>query len=157
MCLDRFMCYITGKDVHTGKINPARKCSDKGLIIESKTLRIPYEMYFASHSKTWNNGGTCFIRETNDPAKYSFARAYLISKTQFEHVKKLEGPKYTRLIELEPIKNIEAFSFTCENEYEPAMPDKEYLDIVRKGLREAGLSDKKAKQYLYCKTLNCGR
>ena len=154
---ERFLCYITGKENKRYGVKAGEKCKDQSPIVLKTTLRIPYEMYFGNRSSSWDNGGVCFIKPTKatDSKKYSFATAYLITKEQYEHVWKREGKSsnwYGKEIELNPIRGIPTKTFTSEDVHEYNAPCKRYIDVVRAGLIEWGLSYKQATQYLYVKT-----
>ena len=159
LCEERFKCYITGKANKKLSVPAGEKCKDQTPIVFSTTLRIPYEMYFGNSSRTWKGGGVCFIKPTKatDSKKYSFARAYLITKEQYEHVWKREckSPNwYGNEIDLNSIAGIPAKTFTSDYVHSFNMPCEEYLNVVRKGLIEWGLTYKQASQYLYVKTNN---
>ena len=155
LCLERFMCYITGNASEKYGIKTGDRCNDQSPIVAIKHIKIPYEMYFGNSSPSWEDGGVAFIKETNDPSKYSFATAYLISKEQFLHVWKREGiydDWYGNDIDLDPIDDIPAKTFTSRYIHTYNAPCENYLRVVRDGLHEWGLTYKKANQYLYYKT-----
>lgn len=55
LCLDRFMCYLTGKgnkDLNV-KENTDRMFFDQSIPKGFKNVEIPYELYFAKESKNW--------------------------------------------------------------------------------------------------------
>lgn len=157
MCEDRFKCYLTGKPNKRLGIKAGKKCKDQSPIVGKTSFRIPYEMYFGNSSSTWDGGGVCFLnpKRISDTKKFTFATAYLISEEQYEHVRKCEGKSpewYGKEIELDPMSGIPAKTFTSEKVHKFNMPSKRYLDVVRAGLIEWGLTYKQAVQYLYCKT-----
>ena len=158
MCKERFMCYLTGKGSRKFNIEPGEKCKDQSPIVATKHIKIPYEMYFGNSSSRWDNGGVSFIKKTNDPKKYSFATAYLITEKQYQHVWYREdhnkSPNWygNEINDLEPIDGIPAKTFTSLNERPYNEPCQRYLDVIRTGLMEWGLTYKKAMQYLFCKT-----
>lgn len=155
LCKERFMCYITGKANDKYGVEAGEKCKDQSPIMAVKHIKIPYEMYFGNSSGSWENGGVCFIKNTKDPNKWSFATAYLISETQYNHAWKREGKSsnwYGNEIELGPIDGIPAKTFTSNYEHSFNKPCQRYLNVVKDGLIEWGLSNQKAYQYLFCKT-----
>lgn len=155
MCKERFMCYITGDSCQKYFLKKGEPCEDQSPVIGVMSIKIPYEMYFGNQSKTWNNRGVAFIRPTKDKNKYSFARAYLITKQQYEHIWKREGKTpnwYGEEIILDMPGDIPFKTFTSKVEHQYNAPSGIYIEVVRKGLMEWGLSYLKANQYLFCKT-----
>ena len=157
MCKERFMCYITGKGNDKYNIIPGDKCKDQSPIVAVKHIRIPYEMYFGNSSSTWDNGGVSFIKKTNNYKKYSFATAYLITEEQYQHVWNRESPTKSpnwygnEIDDLEMIDGIPAKTFTSKEERPYNKPCQRYINVIRDGLIEWGLTYKKATQYLFCK------
>lgn len=154
LCLERFMCYITGKANKKYGIGKGEKCKDQTPIFESQVLTIPYEMYFGNHSSTWDNGGVCFLRECKDPNRYAIARAYRITKKQYNHIWKREGKSpswYGKEINLEPIKGTEAKTFTSEYEHKYVKPSDRYISVLKAGLKECKISYRKIMWYLKSK------
>jgi len=151
LCFDRFMCYLTGDGNEKYNIlsNPARRCSDQAKPIKSKIIVIPYELYFARESGTWDRKGVCFI-DDSIPSK-TIGRAYLITKEQYEHVWFFEGKTnwYPKQIELGKIDGIRAVTFTSNSRNLPERkPSLLYFQVVKDGLVECGLSEDDADLYL---------
>ena len=151
LCLNRFMCYLTGdgNDKYNIQANSKRKCNDQTPPIDSRIIEIPFELYFARESRTWKEMGVCFI----DPNKKSktVGRAYLITEKQYEHIWCWEGKNnwYPIQIELGEIDGVKAVTFTAASRN---IPDKKpcdlYYQVVRDGLIECGLSCEEADYYL---------
>lgn len=165
LCEERFWCYITGEANEKLGIKEGPRCRDQNAYVTKLPIRIPYEMYFGNKSRTWDDGGVCFLNPTKvkDSKKYTFAMAYLISEEQYRHVWEREGKSrqwYGKEIELDPIiaaiMTFPVKTFTSEMVHDYNPPCKRYLAVVKKGLLEWGLSNKQATRYLYCKT-NKGR
>ena len=157
LCKERFMCYITGKENKKYGIAKGDACKNQSPIVAEFNYKIPYEMYFGNSSGSWDGGGVCFIKPTQekDEKKWSFATAYLITKEQYEHVWKREGKSmnwYGNEISLEPIIGLPTKTFTSEVIHSYNKPCERYLKVVKNGLIEWGLPYKVATQYLFCKT-----
>ena len=161
MCEERFWCYITGEANKKLGIKEGQRCKDQSAYVAKIQIRIPYEMYFGNSSSSWDDGGVCFLNPTKvkDSKKYSFATAYLVSEDQYRHIWYREGKSrewYGKEIELDPlIATIAPFptkTFTSEIIHEYNQPCKRYLNVVKKGLIEWGLTNKQATRYLFCKT-----
>ena len=144
LCYERFLKYIN-------------KCSDTSEPRASKVLAIHYQLYFGNSSSKWNGGGVCFIKKSLDDITKTHARAYLITKEQYEEVRDQEGRSdewYGHEIELDPIDDIPARTFTSKTVRPLNKPSREYLDVVRKGLLECGLTLQEANRYLRKKAKN---
>ena len=139
LCYERFMRYIN-------------KCTDKTPPRDERTLTIPYEMYFAQESSQWNDGGVCFIKLNKDPSVKTYAKAYLITREQYNQIHKAEGLTMEWYgnddIELPDIDGIPCKTFTSGFEQEYNKPDPEYIGYVMAGLMDWGLSKEAAKEYL---------
>lgn len=88
---ERFRCYIQG-----GKPKGATKeyvgCTNRVFPSEKLVLKIPYELYFAKNSSTWN-GGVAFIKSEVNDACCTYVKAYLITPEQFVQVYRQENSK----------------------------------------------------------------
>jgi len=158
---ERFLYYIKGGQP-AGATKKYSGCSDKSLPIEKEEIYICSELYFAKKSKTWNNGGVCFIKTNFDPQIQTLGRMYLITKQQFIDVIRQEtatekeisidfegavsegsmifnyGSWYGNLIYLGTQKNFPIFTFTNQiNIIEPNKPSQNYLKTIIKGIQEA--------------------
>ncbi len=79
----RFMAYINGSD---GSIWPkARGCRDKTPPLRDITGKIPGSIYFAEHSKSWENGGVAFYDLTVTDS-ITLVRMYLVTLDQFNDI-----------------------------------------------------------------------
>ena len=156
LCFERFICYITGKENKKYGIKKGEKCVDQTPIIANKVITIPYEMYFGSNSSSWDDGGVSFIKETEDKNKYSIARAYLVTKKQYEHIWKREGMSdewYGRQIELDDIDGIRALTFTSNLIHDYKKPCDRYISVIKDGLKECNISYRKMMWYINSKIL----
>ena len=83
LCRERFMAYINGSD---GSNWPkARGCRDKTPPLRDITGQIPGSIYFAEHSKSWENGGVAFYDPTVTDS-IAFVRMYLVTIEQFNDI-----------------------------------------------------------------------
>jgi hypothetical protein len=88
MLQERFLLYIKGGNcVFNGKNYTG--CRDKSLPKDSKPIEITYNMYYANRSLSWGAGGVSFL-DLSKPGK-ALGRMYLITKEQFEDVRRQEG------------------------------------------------------------------
>ena len=111
---ERFNIYLTGIDSPRFKLsNPVKTIPDPPL--EYKFIEIPYELYFAKRASRWEDKGVAFI-DPNKPSK-TYAKAYLITKEQFESVMSQEGAWYSNKIVLDDIDGIPAMTFTSHEQF----------------------------------------
>ena len=91
LCYERFMCYLTGEgsEKYGVAARPDCRCNNPNPPQRIEITILPYPLYFARNSSSWQGQGVAFI----DPAKkgISLGRAYLVSKEQYLHVKALLG------------------------------------------------------------------
>lgn len=148
LCLERFMCYLTGKgsDKYHIEPNPGHVCSDQTPPRDSKAVIVPYDMYFAKYSEWWN-GSIAFLDK--DRKGKTYGRAYLISKKQYEHVKQCEGPLYRFEINLDAIDGIPAVTFTNKNRFiDIRRVSSDYRRVIIDGLKEIGIDETEAERYI---------
>jgi len=156
--LDRFMCYIVGgKPKNSTKAE--KGCSDKTPPIKDRPHKINNALYFARHSKKWNNGGSCILSIDNKQNKITLGRKFLITKQQFlDIVSQNNGVENTKIDFDEVIKlgsksinkslsgnilylgdedNYPIFTFTSHfDETEFVKPDILYLATIGSGIKE---------------------
>lgn len=87
---DRFLCYIKG-GCPLGVSKDFAGCSDKSYPQGDTPIILPYELYFAKKSKTWNDKGVAFIKAARDDNAKTYGRKYLITKEQFVEVVRQEN------------------------------------------------------------------
>lgn len=177
MLEERFLCYIEG-GTPKGALRTYSGCSNKALPTENKPVEIPAEMYFARSSKTWHQGGICFLNPDPKKRTKTLGRMYLIDPDQFTDVVKQESRYegeliidfekaikdgflivpirswYGRLLFLGFEEGHPVFTFTneafLEAEFNP--PHDSYLNMIRSGLMETyGTSEEEAQKYLESK------
>lgn len=145
----RFLAYINGGDFY-GKYYSG--CSNKRKPISLGYIFVPYKLYFAKSSKSWNNGGIAFLKkfEEIDINNSALVRLWEITEDQFYEIWEQEGKSiYTYLLELGKIKNKKILTFTGDWEDEINKPSEAYIDIIKKGLKETtGWNEKQIDTYI---------
>lgn len=84
---ERFDCYIKG-GTPLGANRATTGCEDKTPPRKITNVGLPFQLYFAGESLTWT-GGVCFLDVS--VAERTKAKAYLITKGQYEHVSAQES------------------------------------------------------------------
>ena len=150
LCYRRFLLYIAG-----GKDEELRVkedgCNDKTPPRDSRVITIPYRLYFGNRSGKWDGGGVCFVKTKRDKTSKTIARAYLITYEQYLEVCEQEGnsPRwYGNQMSLEPIDGIETKTLTSYTDNQRSIPSEAYIDVVKKGLKECGLTEQEAIEYI---------
>lgn len=152
LCEERFLCYIRGRRFKWGGSKAAR-CTDQSLPKENKSLWIPYRLYFAKESSSWENKGVAFIspnKESNEN-NWTLGRMWKITKEQYEHVRNQEGRSwYNHEISLgegDGLPILTIINATILTPYK--RPSKGYLKTIALGLKETdNWSNEKIFQYL---------
>ncbi len=121
MLFDRFKEYIDG-------------CDDKSVPAESREYVFPHPIYFGGKSITWGHCGTAFL-DVDEPGK-ALGRIYKICRSQYKKIKRSEGPRYGREIDLGKIDGIPVVTFTNKDEQRQKAPSCEYYDTVLRGMME---------------------
>lgn len=119
---ERFMRYI-------------KRCTDPTPPEKSMSITLPYDIYFASKSRTWHGKAVAFLDDTKSGK--SLGRMYLITREQFDSVKSNEGPKYQKEIFLGMEEGIPVYTITStEKRTDPGTPAMDYLETILTGLKE---------------------
>ena len=160
LCESRFMAYINGSD---GSLWPkTRGCRDKTRPIKNRTGTIPGKIYFAEHSKNWDDGGVAFYDPTVKNST-TFVRMYLVTLDQFNDIFLQENGLddgditaivsqltensgtiygtgwYREILRLPDVDGHPALTFTSPvrtNQAELVGPSQSYLDVIEIGLKE---------------------
>lgn len=168
--LNRFMCYILGgKPQNSSKYEEG--CKDKTPPLKIEPLKIHHALYFARHSKKWNNGGSCILSIKFDETKTTLGRKFLITEQQFlDIVSQNNGVENIEINFAEVIKNgsksinnslsgnilylgnqdnYPIFTFTSHfDETEFVKPDILYLQTIGSGIKETfNLSNQQVVDY----------
>lgn len=132
MLKERFMAYIKGGNYEGREY---KGCDDKTLPTDDRSVIIPYELYFANKSKTWNNCGVAFIDSESKDS--TLGRMYLITEDQYEQLRDQEGRIwYDKEIKLGECDGLPIKTFTHGTRFEENKPALRYLDIIQRGIRE---------------------
>ena len=135
-------------------------CTDQTLPCESRTVEIPYDMYFSNYDMgSWSNSAVSFL-DISRPG-FAYGRAYKIKKSQLEEIHRKEGRAenwYPDSIRLDDIDGIPAYTFAGYRvkQKEPfSRVSAAYGIVLYKGLKEAypELSDEAVFEYLQ----RCGK
>ena len=160
LCESRFMAYINGSD---GSLWPkTRGCRDKTRPIKNRTGTIPGKIYFAEHSKNWDDGGVAFYDPTVKNST-TFVRMYLVTLDQFNDIFLQENGLddgditaivsqltensgtiygtgwYREILRLPDVDGHPALTFTSPvrtHGVELVAPSQSYLDVIEIGLKE---------------------
>ena len=172
LCKSRFMAYINGSD---GSIWPkAHGCRDRTPPTRDITGQIPGRIYFAEHSKSWDNGGVAFYDPTTADT-ITLVKMYLVTGEQFCDIFLQENGIeegdisdtiagltagssaiygsgwYREIWRLGDVEVAPALTFTSPVRTRDAAlvePGKKYLDLISKGLREShGMSEHEIAAY----------
>jgi len=113
MSFERFKYYLEG-GYYERNGKDYLPCEDDTLPTESVGIEIPYDMYFSNYNQgSWEGSAVSFLDVTH--GGYTIARAYLIKKSQVNHIHGQEGRGanwYPDTIELADIMGIPAITFT---------------------------------------------
>lgn len=136
MLKERFDCYIKGGSCRfNGRVYPA--CDDPSDPKAEACISIPHPLYFGNSSGSWGGCGVAFVDPTVEG--YTPARAYLITRRQYEHVRDLEcraSSWYPDEIDLGTIGGIPVKTFTNASRRSENAPSEAYLDVMRAGYLE---------------------
>lgn len=173
LCRDRFVAYIDGSD---GSIWPkARGCRDKTPPLRDIAAKIPGSIYFAEHSKNWENGGVAFY-DPNIKDSITLVRMYLVTPHQFNDIFLQENGInagdvtgilrglqvgapvtystgwYREIWRLDDVEGYPAFTFTSPVRIREAIlvaPENKYREVISEGLKEShGMSEHEIAAYL---------
>jgi len=112
-------------------------CTDKTLPKKNKSKIINYEMYYAKQSRSWDNGGVCFLKLERDNNITTYARMYLIKYNQFLEIKKQEGGWYEKEILIGHDEGYPIHTFTNREILDSTIPSQIYIDVIFEGLQES--------------------
>lgn len=151
---ERMKYYIHGGECYLNNSN-YRGCVNKENPTDSKAVRIPYDMYYANSSGSWNGSAVSFL-DVSRPG-ISYGRAYKIKRSQLNDIHRQEGDNsnwYPDCIRLDDIDGVPAYTFSNKDvrqkrafrdvsfeygltlylglkETYPKMSEKEILDYLR--------------------------
>jgi gamma-glutamylcyclotransferase (GGCT)/AIG2-like uncharacterized protein YtfP len=158
MLEERFLCYINGGKFRGNGRNHI-PCKDVTPPRAKMRYPIPNNMYFANSSGSWDESGVSFLDVSSDKEGFAYGVAYLISRTQFEHICNEENAGkfptgeskwYNKKFLIENRDGMEFWTVTNAGRI-PTTPVKErYLLVLKEGLKEnyPEFSNKKIDEYL---------
>lgn len=161
---EHFLLSITGADpAKTMRHNVG--CSNKSEPLKDTFISLPYKLFFAGHCEV-HGGGHAYVDYRRDENAHTIARAYLITREQFEeiacqenlHQKVQNTPfkeatrhghatigyngDYDELLYCGDMDGYPIYSLTTSNPDAPhTAPAGAYTDVIRKGLSEATAMD----------------
>ncbi len=151
MLEERFLCYIKGGFCRYNN-RYYYGCQNKCLPIKTKSIIIPYNMFYSKESSTWDNKPVSFLDYSKEGSAY--AKAYLITEEQFKTVQEQEGAWYDKKIELKSIDGFKVYTFTSSNEklehrHYTSLSDN-YKKVLQNGLKQSFplLSEEEINNYL---------
>ena len=157
MLRERFLCYIEGGSYEGSRYHPP--CEDTSHPIAVKAIDIPFDMYFANHSGSWENAGVSFL-DTTKKGK-ALGVAYLITRAQFRHVAARENcgryPQedesygwYENIIDLGKMEGFEVKTVTNRTLRPYNEPCQAYWDTLYEGIRKnwPDMADEDIEDYL---------
>ena len=157
MLFERFLCYIEGGSFEASRYHPP--CRDTSRPLAVRALDIPYAMYFANRSGSWQHGGVSFLDVTSHG--HALGVAYLITREQFEHVAAEENcgrfPSedeswgwYENIIDLGISGGFEVKTVTNRSLCDYNEPCHAYFDTLFRGIRQnwPDMSKKDIEDYL---------
>ncbi len=162
LCMDRFLYYIQG-GIPLGSSKLHHGCTDKSLPKKTKNIVINRQLYFAKEYSSWGRGGVAFIKNEVTDEVITLGRMYLITYKQFIEVVKQENDYtgelvidfqdaidkgnsvflnnawYGNLVFLGEEQGHPIFTFTNEDDLNDEInpPAKEYLDTLKRGVKES--------------------
>jgi hypothetical protein len=163
----RFGCYLRGGRTPGSRV-VAPGCRDPQRPEADQPVELPWALWFGGRSRTWH-GGPAFL--DTEVAGRTVARAWLVTVEQLADVIAQENhlapgtialdddvltgggvvlpdASYGRLILLPPVEGVPAVTFTYVVRPVGRLPCSPYLDVLRRGLGELGLSTEEATTYL---------
>lgn len=147
----RFMCYIEGgMPDFCNKVTPNVGCSDKTKPLGYKKIEIPYELYFAKRAPRWFDEGVAFLDLSKEGN--TLAGMWLITRQQFEDVRRQEGSWYDKEVTLGE-EGIPIVTITHSTRFPTIKPSQGYLKTIIRGLKKTypEMSDEQIVEYLASK------
>jgi hypothetical protein len=164
---ERFFCYIKGGTPQgSTRSKPYVGCRDKTDPIDSRSISLKFELYFAGQSPTWGNSGIAFIRDLENTEQIpALGRMYLITDEQFNDVVMQENSKsgassrlvpdfqqlvsqkqmplgnnlwYGKLLNVGSEGGYPILTFTTNRSdlKQPTAPSEQYIKVIASGIKE---------------------
>ncbi|MCI2061486.1 MAG: hypothetical protein LKJ83_01780 [Eubacteriaceae bacterium] len=142
MLNERFLCYLKGGAFREcSNVLPA--CEDNADDpLQRMPYILPYNMYYANTSSSWNGSAVSFLDITKPGCAYG--AAYLISKKQFRHVCRGENGGhdtenaswYNAVVSLGTFDGIDVATLTNSRRLDRRSPSYNYLEVLVEGIME---------------------
>ena len=148
MLKERLLAYINGGRYYN---HDYIGCKDKTDPIFRGWIYVPHRLYFAKESPRWENKGVAFLDVSleKNPEYYAIVRLWEITKEQYECIREQEGIWYSEELLLGEIEGLKIITFTGDYVNEKNEPSDEYLNIIKKGIKETtGWDDSKIENYI---------
>ena len=155
MLYERFLTYIEGGCYEEGG-SWNEPCADTSSPREVKAIELPYDMYFANYSGSWDGCGVSFLDITREG--HALGVAYLITREQLDHVAKWEnngvfpggGSWYNTKKSLGKMDGFEMVTVTNDGIRPYNRPCADYRRTLKKGIAQnwPDMSDEDIDEYL---------
>jgi len=133
---ERFLVYIKGGEFKGFKYSG---CEDKNDPFDRGWMYIPHSLYFAKKSSRWQNGGVAFVNPEKEPDEnfYTVVRLWEITEEQFSDIWNQEGKNFYNIkLFLGEKDGLEIYTLTGKWLDEINRPSEQYLEVIKKGLKE---------------------
>lgn len=135
--IDTYVWYAAyGSNINKSRfMEYIERCENKTTPIEDRPYIIPHNIYFASHSNTWERKGVAFLDDHK--AGMALGRVYKITRKQFQDIHRMEGRNYQKTLVLGTLDQIPVMTFTSpEMRTDLKEASIRYLDVIKTGLKE---------------------
>lgn len=156
MLWERFRHYLEGGSFRGQGTNHS-PCINPALPQEKRAILLPYPMYFANHSGSWEGKGVSFL-DVHTPGQ-SMGVCYLITQQQLDHIYREENGGFIPSLHstwynlLHPLGDLDGhpvYTITNRSTLTPNAPGERYLKVLTEGLSEnyPHLAEEEIKLYL---------
>ncbi len=173
---ERFLCYVRGGRPCGGKTD-LKGCRDKTLPTANAIHELPFKLFIASRSKSWDGHGVAFVGTRPRVDEACAVRLWLLTERQLadvvaqenglppgnvqlsEHMLSRDGHydlrlagKYGRIIRRGVVDGRPVLTCTTADtslQRRPRAPASGYLRWMAQGLREMGWRDERIADYLF--------
>ena len=148
MLKERLLAYINGGRYYN---HDYIGCKDKTDPIFRGWIYVPHRLYFAKESPRWENKGVAFLDVSSEknPEYYALVKLWEITREQYKCIREQEGIWYSEELLLGEIEGLKIITFTGDYVNEKNEPSDEYLNIIKKGIKETtGWDDSKIENYI---------
>ncbi len=150
LCEERFLCYILGGQFRWGG-RGSKGCKEKAPPLANEVIVLPFPLYFAMNSESWDNGGVAFIDSDFASGGRTLGRMWKVTSKQFDCLRSQEGRTwYDKEVTLgQHNDGNKIITMTKSKRLSETKPSDGYLKTIVLGLKETfELSDDDASNYL---------